>query len=370
MNDFDSNNKLSKMESFLKTVSRFAIVYVIALAVCSLVSFSVKYRYFCAIAPAIVAGSDLIDQKIKTRKLFNSISANSEQPESASSEVCGPQVVELENGLLKVRRIAEEFAQWKSSVEAELSSIRAETQQTQKMLAARNKKEHVELEKGPSSPSELAVLRADLAQVKKIVKRNIECLDQHNRLLNEINDIQYKISAYQSVLDSMMEALDCVKKLEEQQAKNASDIVALTKLFHQPLQTGEHSVSLSPAQVSLTMKTIDMLEGHDFEIFCADLLEKSGYQDVSVTKKSGDQGVDVLATNGGIKYAFQCKCYSSELGNKPVQEVHAGKDMYGCQIGVVITNSFFTNGAKSLAAATGVLLWDRNVLQTMVSRLK
>lgn len=41
--------------------------------------------------------------------------------------------------------------------------------------------------------------------------------------------------------------------------------------------------------------------------------------------------------------------------------------MYGCQIGVVITNNYFTPGARDLASATGVLLWDRTVLKKMVA---
>lgn len=98
----------------------------------------------------------------------------------------------------------------------------------------------------------------------------------------------------------------------------------------------------------------------------ADLLRKLGYQRVQVTPGSGDQGVDVLAEKDGIKYAFQCKCYSSDLGNKPVQEVHAGKYIYQCHVGVVITNRYFTQGAKDAAKATGILLWDRDKLQSMI----
>ena len=33
---------------------------------------------------------------------------------------------------------------------------------------------------------------------------------------------------------------------------------------------------------------IDLMEGHDFEYFCADLLRKKGFQEVEVTKESGD----------------------------------------------------------------------------------
>ncbi len=108
------------------------------------------------------------------------------------------------------------------------------------------------------------------------------------------------------------------------------------------------------------------MSGPEFERWCAGLLENNGFTDIELTSGSGDQGVDVLAEKDGIKYAFQCKCYSSDLGNKPVQEVHAGKYIYQCHVGVVITNRYFTQGAKDAAKATGILLWDRDKLQSMI----
>ena len=108
------------------------------------------------------------------------------------------------------------------------------------------------------------------------------------------------------------------------------------------------------------LSDVDGMEGHDFEYWCADLLRRNSFTDVSVTQGSGDQGVDIIAKKDGIKYAIQCKCYSSDLGNTPVQEVHAGKAFYGCQVGAVMTNRYFTRGAQELAEKTGILLWDRD----------
>lgn len=110
----------------------------------------------------------------------------------------------------------------------------------------------------------------------------------------------------------------------------------------------------------------DSLEGHQFEYWCATLLKKNGFSNVEVTQGSGDQGVDIIAEKDEIRYAIQCKCYSSNLGNTPIQEVYAGKNMYRCQIGVVMTNRYFTKGAYELAMSTGVLLWDRDRLLKML----
>lgn len=114
--------------------------------------------------------------------------------------------------------------------------------------------------------------------------------------------------------------------------------------------------------IEAELLTIDLMDGHDFERWCASLLEKAGFSNVEVTQGSGDHGVDVLAEKDGIRYAVQCKCYSKDLGNSPIQEVSAGKMMpqYHCQVGAVMTNRYFTKGAQELAAATGTLLWDRD----------
>lgn len=114
------------------------------------------------------------------------------------------------------------------------------------------------------------------------------------------------------------------------------------------------------AKVEYQLSSIDLMDGHDFEAWTAEVLREMGFRRVQVTQASGDQGVDVLAEKDGIRYAVQCKRYTADLGNTPVQEVHAGKDYYHCHVGVVLTNRYFTPSAKALAAQTGTLLWDRD----------
>lgn len=123
-------------------------------------------------------------------------------------------------------------------------------------------------------------------------------------------------------------------------------------------------------EIAGKIEEADQMEGHQFEFWCASLLKKSGFSNVEVTPGSGDQGVDIVAVKDGIHYAIQCKCYSSDLGNTPVQEVFAGKEMYGCQVGVVMTNRYFTAGAKQLAEKTRVLLWDRDYIVSLLENVK
>lgn len=116
------------------------------------------------------------------------------------------------------------------------------------------------------------------------------------------------------------------------------------------------------------MVEVDAMSGTEFEHWCADLLSGVGFANVTVTPESGDQGVDIIAEKGGVRYAVQCKRYASDLSNTPVQEVYAGKEMYHCQVAAVMTNQHFTPGAKSLADKTGVLLWNREALLTMLQK--
>lgn len=112
----------------------------------------------------------------------------------------------------------------------------------------------------------------------------------------------------------------------------------------------------------------DLMEGHEFEYFCADLLRKNGFHDVEVTRGSGDQGIDVIAYKDGMKYGVQCKCYGSDIGNKAVQEAFSGKTFYDCHVAAVLTNRYFTKSAKELSNMNKVLLWDRDVLNKFIER--
>lgn len=99
------------------------------------------------------------------------------------------------------------------------------------------------------------------------------------------------------------------------------------------------------------------MDGVRFEGYCAKLLESNGYKNVELTKASGDQGVDIIATYKKEKYAVQCKYYATPIGNKAIQEVHAGKSYYNCDRAMVMTNQSFTKGAAELADSVDVKLW-------------
>lgn len=111
---------------------------------------------------------------------------------------------------------------------------------------------------------------------------------------------------------------------------------------------------------------IDLMEGHDFEYFCAGLLREHGFLEVEVTKGSGDYGIDILAEKDGVTYAIQCKCYGAPVGVKAVQEAYAGRDYYDRMVGAVLTNQYFTAPAVEAAKRLKILLWDRGYLEMMM----
>ena len=113
-------------------------------------------------------------------------------------------------------------------------------------------------------------------------------------------------------------------------------------------------------------KDYDLMEGRDFEYYCAELLKEQGFIDVEVTRGSGDFGVDILAEKEGVTYAIQCKCYHEPVGVKAVQEVYAGRDFYDRMVGAVLTNQYFTAPAVEAAKKLKILLWDRGYLEAML----
>lgn len=134
-------------------------------------------------------------------------------------------------------------------------------------------------------------------------------------------------------------------------------------------EENEPAFDLLPIDID-SENEFDKMTGEQFEQFCAQLLIKNGYEDVTVTKVSGDQGIDIIAYKDCIKYGIQCKCYSSDIGNSAVQEVFAGKTYYKCNVGIVLTNRYFTSSAVQLADNNGVVLWPRDMLIKLIKNAR
>ena len=108
------------------------------------------------------------------------------------------------------------------------------------------------------------------------------------------------------------------------------------------------------------------MDGHEFEYFCADLLEQRGFVEGEVTRGSGDYGIDILAEKDGVTYAVQCKRYTAPVGVKAIQEAYAGRDYYDRMVGAVMTNQYFTAPAVEAAKKLKILLWDGGYVESMM----
>lgn len=190
---------------------------------------------------------------------------------------------------------------------------------------------------------------------------------QYNRIVSEgttiyRNNSQKNQNACRFFLEDLEKYLDA---FDEETKTFASNLLRkLSSKFGVDVHFQSDNSTVNPNDLTFDF---DSLEGHDFEFWCANLLRCNGFSNVEVTQGSGDQGVDILAEKDDIRYAIQCKCYSSDLGNSPVQEVWAGKNLYHCHIAAVMTNRYFTKGAQELAKSTGVLLWDRSKILKMLN---
>lgn len=117
------------------------------------------------------------------------------------------------------------------------------------------------------------------------------------------------------------------------------------------------------------LNNIDILNGIEFEKYIGQLLKKSGFTNVVVTKSSGDFGADIIAKKGNERYAFQCKRFSTPIGPKPIGEVLRGMNNYKCTKGVVVTNNYFTKQAIQEAIVSNIELWDRNKLINLINNI-
>jgi HJR/Mrr/RecB family endonuclease len=108
------------------------------------------------------------------------------------------------------------------------------------------------------------------------------------------------------------------------------------------------------------------LHSDEFENFIAEIFGYLGYQ-TTLTGKSGDQGVDVIAEGHGMRIAIQVKRYNNAAANNSVQQVFAGMVHWGCQRCVVVTCSRFTASAQALAQSVGCVLVDGEGIPLLIN---
>lgn len=117
---------------------------------------------------------------------------------------------------------------------------------------------------------------------------------------------------------------------------------------------------------ALRLADIDNMDGLQFEQYVARLFQHRGFQ-VKVTRASGDLGVDIIARSRDRSYAVQVKRVHAAVSRRAVSDAVAGKTHYGCHSAMVVTNSYFTQGAKDLAVSTRCELVNRDTLANWIT---
>ena len=198
--------------------------------------------------------------------------------------------------------------------------------------------------------SALANIDIDIEKINDVLQKNEKNL--YNEILicfiwlNVIKDNNNYNTLLESINNSKKTYLALEEKSKYIQARKDKERF-LNGDFSKEIEMQKQKVEYS-----------NVKDGYEFEEYVANLYRKLGYTIEEVTKKSGDQGADVIAYKDNVKYVIQVKFYNNPVGNKAVQEVVGAIGMYQANKGIVVTNSTFTSSAIELAQANNIELVD------------
>jgi restriction system protein len=119
---------------------------------------------------------------------------------------------------------------------------------------------------------------------------------------------------------------------------------------------------------ALQITDVDQMSGVEFEQYVALLLKNQGYRNVETTRLQGDFGADLIFRDRkGVKWAAQLKRYKGQVGVEALYQVLGGKQYYGCQRMMVVTNSNFSTAAINLALKSSIyLVYRERLIEWMV----
>lgn len=110
-------------------------------------------------------------------------------------------------------------------------------------------------------------------------------------------------------------------------------------------------------QVEQLQNRLDNMNPYRFEGLVKDLLEAMDYEDVVVTKQSGDKGVDVVANFQfgitDIKEVVQVKRHKGNITRPVLDQLRGALPYHGAIRGTIITTGDFAKGCKEAALFPG-----------------
>jgi HJR/Mrr/RecB family endonuclease len=237
---------------------------------------------------------------------------------------------------------------------------------------ADDEKRKKEAEKNQETATSIIARHGDkFSKFLEITYRKVSTVDEYGdenpkalneeilRLFKKISDSERSLASEMRWLDRKKDSLSFSDFLSPVSSSIAK---VLTERFHA-------YYSIQKAKLSSVDKdTIAEMSGVEFEQYLIQQLKKCGVTDASGTSTTGDQGADVLFSFNGVRIVVQAKRYTSTVGNKAIQEVHAAKGFYKCDKAWVVTNSTFTKSAKSLAHQLDIYLMEGVDLERFQNR--
>ena len=177
-------------------------------------------------------------------------------------------------------------------------------------------------------------------------------LKKFGAIENSIRGIWSIASGFDSVTE--IDGNLVCKKVRELNASIKLEQPALDKQDIAPLQQIEEDEEPWRAELSRILHTMDP---YGFERLTMRLLRECGFSKVSVTKKSGDNGIDgygKVSLNGivTVNVAFQCKRYAGLISNAQIRDFR-GSLSAGIEKGIFITTGAFSNAAVQEAMDSG-----------------
>jgi restriction system protein len=132
--------------------------------------------------------------------------------------------------------------------------------------------------------------------------------------------------------------------------------------------------SYNDKQIESLRVKIGKMKPVAFEHLTRDLLEAMGYEDVTVTKESGDKGVDVVATVQfgitTITEVVQVKRHKGSIGRPVLDQLRGALPYHKALRGTIITIGTFSKGCKDAALFPGAapigLIDGKRLLELLV----
>lgn len=194
-------------------------------------------------------------------------------------------------------------------------------------------------------------------------RRGVWSLTEQGRNARDLSDDQ---------IAQIIRAAQAVSAVHPRTAARPTDAQIEQVVIQQAEQAAPEDVSRGYRERVLDILLALPPEG--FERLCQRLLRESGFQQVKVTGRSGDGGIDgigILQVNPFVsfKVLFQCKRWNSGVGSAQVRDFR-GAMMGRADKGLILTTGSFTADAQAEAVRDGVPPIELVDGQTLVSLLE